>query len=392
MIGRYALLALLLAVLLIGACGSAVAHEPAATTVSTTVETTETLPTAVPTLPPTAPPEPTATPESTATPEPTATSEPTAVPEPTATPEPLNAPLAVPRGSVTTRPFAVMYDNHPNAYPQTGMDGAAIVFEALAEFGITRYMAVFIPGISPEMPVIGPVRSARPYYVEWAKGLRAVYVHAGGSPEGLLLAETAIELINMDALRGNASRYFYRTRDRSAPHNLYTNSANIAAFAAANERPVEGLAEIGFLYSAEAPVEERPAQQELRYFFIYREAAVGWSYDPTSNSYRYLRGKRPHIDAATGAQLQFKNVVILEVPERPIPNDPKGRIEQDVIGEGPARIFRDGRMIEATWRKSAGYAQLYLIDADGNEIPLAPGSVWIAAIPSLANLTVQGGR
>jgi hypothetical protein len=285
-----------------------------------------------------------------------------------------------------------MYDNHPNAYPQTGMDGAAIVFEALAEFGITRYMAIFIPGISPDMPVIGPVRSARPYYVEWAKGLRAVYVHAGGSPEGLLLAETSIELINMDALRSNASRYFYRTRDRSAPHNLYTNSENIAAFAAANDRPVEGLEEIGFTYSPEAPPEDRPAQQELRYFFIYREASVGWSYDPATNSYRYFRGNRPHVDAATGNQLQFKNVVVLEVPERPIPNDPKGRIEQDVIGEGQARIFRDGRMIEATWQKAAGYAQLYLVDANGNEIPLAPGSVWIAAIPDLANLTVEGGR
>ncbi len=389
---RCSALALLLCILLMSACSSAVANEPAPSPLPTLVAVATQLPTAtpqptsVPTLLPTATLEPTVTPESPATLEPPAT------PAPTATPAPITAPLAVPRGSVTSRPFAVMYDNHPNAYPQTGMDKAAIVFEALAEFGITRYMAIFIPGISPDVPVIGPVRSTRPYYVEWAKGFRSVYVHAGGSPEGLLLAETSIELINMDALRGNASGYFYRTRDRSAPHNLYTNSANIAAFASANDRPVEGLEEIGFTYSPEAPLAERPAQQSLRYFFIYREASVGWQYDPVANSYRYLRGNRPHVDAATGAQLQFKNVVILEVPERPIPNDPKGRIEQDVIGEGPARIFRDGRMIEATWRKAAGYAQLYLVDADGNEVPLAPGSVWIAAIPDLANLTVEGGR
>ncbi len=379
-------LALLLCVMLISACGSAIANEPAPTappppvTVETPLPTQTPLPTEVPTLPPTATPEPTPTPE------------PTATPEPTPIPTPVTGPLAVVRGTVTERPFAVMIDNHPNAYPQTGMDGAAIVFEALAEFGLTRYMAIFIPGISPDVPVIGPVRSARSYFVEWAKGFRSVYAHAGGSPEGLLLAETSIELINMDALRGNASRFFYRTRDRSAPHNLYTNSANIANFAAANPRPAEGLEEIGFIYSPESDPAERPEKQDLRYFFIYREASVGWSYDPATNSYRYFRGNRPHVDAATGAQLQFKNVVILEVPERPIPNDPKGRIEQDVIGEGPARVFRDGRMIEATWRKAAGYAQLYLIDADGNEIPLAPGSVWIAAIPDLANLTVEGGR
>ena len=76
--------------------------------------------------------------------------------------------LALPRGAVPQRLEAVMLDNHPNAYPQTGMDKAPLVFEALAEFGITRYMAVFAPGISPVAKVIGPVRSARSYFVQWA--------------------------------------------------------------------------------------------------------------------------------------------------------------------------------------------------------------------------------
>lgn len=327
-----------------------------------------------------------ATPEASATPVP-----------PTLTPAPVVqvGSLALPRGIVSSRPFAVMIDNHPNAYPQTGLSQAAIVFEALAEFGLTRYMAVFVPGVSADLDKIGPVRSARPYFVEWAKGLRAVYAHAGGSPEGLLLAETSVELINMDALRRVAGGSFVRSSDRDAPHNLYTSSADIAAFATAQaveDLPKTGeLSEIGFLLKDEAVPAERPSSQSFSYYFIYKETYVGWSYDPASNSYLYFRQDRPHIDAATGEQLQFKNVVVIEVPEQRIVGDPKGRIEQQVIGEGRARLFCDGRMVEAIWKKPAGYAQLQFFSVDGTELKLNPGSTWIAAIPSLDNLTVEGG-
>ncbi|MBX0326273.1 DUF3048 domain-containing protein [Oscillochloris sp. ZM17-4] len=379
---------LLLLLVALAGCANRVVTSGPAQAVATSAPAPSSAPVAspIPTLPPTDTPAPTLAPP-TATPEP-----PTATPEPpTATPEPITGALALPRGSVTERPYAVMLDNHPDAYPQSGLNGAAIVFEALAEFGITRYMAVFVPGVSPELSEIGPVRSARPYYVEWAKGLRAVYSHAGGSPEGLLLAETAIEIINNDALRGVSGPYFRRSGARLAPHNLYTDSADIAAFAASRGVETPDLSEIGFILKPEAPADQRPASQRLSYFFIYREAYVGWSYDPASNDYLYFRGSRPHVDQRTGAQIQFKNLVVMEVPEAPIPGDPKGRIEQQVLGEGKARIFRDGTMIEATWRKDAGFAQLRFYAADGSEVPMNPGPVWIAAIPSMDNLTVEGG-
>lgn len=297
--------------------------------------------------------------------------------------------LTIARGSVTARPYTVMLDNHPKAYPQTGLNQAPLVFEALAEFGITRYMAVYLPGVGPDLKTIGPVRSARPYFVEWAKGLRGVYVHAGGSPEALTMAQTSIEILNMDALRRDASAYFRRSGERAAPHNLYTASADIAAFARAQAGPAPDLREIGFLYKAEAPLAQRPASQRLSYFFIYRESFVSWSYDRASNSYLYFRQRRPHVDAATGEQVRFKNVIVLEVPEQPIPGDAKGRIEQQVIGEGAARIFLDGKALTGTWRKGAGFAQLQVFGPDGAEIALNSGATWVAAIPSLKNLTVE---
>jgi hypothetical protein len=370
---------LLLVVGLLAACSTAAATVP---------------PTPAPTEPPTtapAPPTPTTPPTATPTTPPTATPEPpTATPvPPTATPEPITAEGALVRGSLTARPVAVMFDNHPAAYPQVGLAQASVVFEALAEFGITRYMGIYAEGITPELNSIGPVRSARAYYVEWAKGLRATYVHAGGSPDGLLLAETSIELVNMDALRGNTRGAFIRSSDRAAPHNLFTNSAAITEFTAAQDQATPDLSEIGFLFKADAPEAERPAAQSLSYYFIYRDAYVAWAYRPATNDYVYFRQQRPHVDGQTGEQLRFKNVVILEVPERPVPGDAKGRIEQQVVGEGPARIFRDGQMIEATWRKPAGFAQLQLYTNDGAEAELNAGTVWIAAIPALANLVVE---
>ena len=305
------------------------------------------------------------------------------------TPPPRDAAeVAIPRGSVTSRPYTVMIDNHPKAYPQTGLNQAAIVFEALAEYGITRYMAVYFPGITPDLAAIGPVRSARAYFVEWARGLRGVYVHAGGAPDALTMAATSVEIVDMDALRNDAGTAFARSADRPAPHNLYTSSARIAAFLDKRQANQPDLGEIGFRIKRDRPA-TTPTAQRISYYFIYQEAYVSWRYDRATNSYLYFRQQRPHLDAATGEQLRFKNLVVLEVPERPIPGDPKQRIQQDVIGQGPARLFLDGRMIEATWRKGAGFDQLRLFDRYDRELPLNSGPIWFAAIPSLKNLTVE---
>lgn len=315
-------------------------------------------------------------------------------PVPTATPRPMPATsadaLALPRGTAPKRLAAVMIDNHPNAYPQSGLDKAVIVFEALAEYGISRYMAIFAPGISPDVNEIGPVRSARSYFVEWAKGFDVVYAHAGGSPEGLTLAQTSIEILNMDALRNEASAYFWRSKERYAPHNLYTKSSEIERFIQAKKATNFDPTEHGFLYAdTEALRAERPTAQTINYYLLYKTDLVGWSYDPPTNTYLRLRGSKPYLDARTKKQLQFKNVVVMEVHEAEIPNDPKKRIDQQVIGTGTARIFLDGKSINGTWRKEAGYASLRFYGTDGQEIRLNYGSTWIAVLPSLNNLTVK---
>lgn len=342
-------------------------------------------PTAAPTALPTATPAPIAPP--TVPPEPSATPPPTAVPNPTA--DPITGAPAFARGAGAGRPYLVMIDNHPDAYPQSGLDKAAVVFEALAEFGITRFMLLYAPGITPKVDQIGPVRSTRLYFVQLAMGFGALYVHAGGSPQGLKLAESTDQIVNLDALRVDGEDYFARSRARVAPHNLYTSSAELARAAKARRAAEAPDPEQGFLFKRDAPAAQRSDLSPLSYFFLYPQDTAGWTYDAQTNGYLRLRRGTPARDAVSGEQLWTKNIVVMEVPERPIRGDDKGRIEQDVLGEGPARLFLDGQVYEVTWRKPEAAAPLRFYSGDGAEVRFNAGPIWIALIPSLGNMIVK---
>lgn len=324
------------------------------------------------------------TPESTEIPEPTT---PTPVPNPTA--DPITGAPALARGEVLRRPYVVMLDNHPDAYPQSGMDKAAMVIEALAEFGITRYVAIYAPGITPDVDQIGPVRSTRLYFAQWAMGFHGIYAHAGGSEEGLAAVETTDQLINLDGLLANGVDYFVRSNTRFAPHNLFTSTDELTR--AAKDFGVTDFddPEIGYLFKEDIPEDERPESGSFSYYFIYAEDPAGWTYDPETNGYLRLRRGVPAIDAVTGEQLWTKNVVVMEVIEAPIPGDPQSRISQQVIGEGPARLFMDGEEQEGVWRMEEAGSPLRFYTTDDEEIRFNAGPIWAVAIPSMDNLTVE---
>ena len=392
MVRRFCLFGLIMAVL--AACGSGAAPTVAPTTTApTTAPTTiAAAPTAQPSatsIPTIAAPTTLPTMAATATPAPSAT--PTIITSNATTGRP-----ALARGALTQRPIMAMLDNHPDAYPQTGLDEAAVVFEALAEYGVTRYMAVYAPEFASIQGNIGPVRSARIYFVQWAMGFRAIYAHAGGSPAGLerLAADNNTLVIDIDFVDLEDKGFFdfsRRDNNRRAPHNLYTSQAGVERYL--SERIADGgatdVSEVGFLYAPEngALGAANPASS-INYFFLYRDDPAGWNYDPTTNDYFRTRRNRPHTDAVSGEQLSFKSVVVMQVEEAPIPGDPKGRIDYDVVGEGAAVVFANGGRTDATWRKESEEMPLRFYDAAGEEIVFPAGPLWIAALPSLANLTV----
>ncbi|MFN5058357.1 MAG: DUF3048 domain-containing protein [Chloroflexota bacterium] len=356
---------LILLSLVLAACSSPEAVVPTAEVVST--ET---------------PAQATATPMPTAVPSPTIEVSPTAI----TLPEDLTV-IPLVRGQVILRPFAVMVDNHPDAYPQSGLNRASIVIEALAEYGITRYLAIFPGNVTADERVLGPVRSARDYYVQWAMGFGAFYLHAGGSPTGLALAESSPAVINVDALRADSEANFFRieTATRFAPHNLYTTGKILRALGSTDTG--YNRSDVGYQYALPMGVEQRGPASSFTYYFEYADQPVGWTYDPMSNNYLRTRFGKPAVDEVSQVQLATQNVVIIEVTEATIEGDDKGRIEQQIIGSGKGVFYHDGIREEITWQKNSAEAQLNFYGKDGKEVYFTAGQIWISAIPSLDHIT-----
>jgi hypothetical protein len=280
-----------------------------------------------------------------------------------------------------------MIDNHPDAYPQSGLDKAAVVFEGLAEFGITRFIATYADGISPEATQIGPIRSTRIYFAHWAMGFHPIYVHAGGSPDGQQLVQTTRELVNMEA---DGSPYSYRDQQRRAPHNLYTSATLLRQYAADHKVGAFGDDQVGYLYGdavpAGAPI------TSIGYYFADRGSEASWRWSAADGVYYRAQRGRPHVDGVTGARLWTNNLVVMQVTGAARVGDAKARIDENVLGKGRARVFRNGRMIEATWSKAGPARPLRFFDAAGAEIRFARGATWIAAIPSFDRLALDAAR
>lgn len=351
----------------------------------TPVPTSTLVPTETP-VPPTATPVP---PTETPVPPTETPAPPTETPiPPTETPAPLTSRRIIPRGELAARPWVVMIDNHPGAYPQSGLDKTAVVIEGLAEFGITRFMAIYADGFTPNAVEIGPVRSTRLYFAQLAMGFHPVYGHAGGSPDGEQLVRTTDELVNFDA--DGQSAYSYRDRQRAAPYNLYTSSKLLRAFAEDKGVATFDDDSVGYLYST--TLLEGAAANRIDYYFGDRSSAAAWVWSAADGIYYRAQRGRPHIDRITGAQVTARNVVVMSVSGGKRAGDDKGRIDQNVIGSGPARIFSNGSMVDATWVKEGAASPLRFYDGSNNEVRFAPGAIWIAAIPSLERLTINGAQ
>ena len=309
----------------------------------------------------------------------------------------------LPRGGLIARPISVMIDNHSDARPQSGFDQAALVFEALAEGGITRFMVVYNAD-NPMPEVIGPVRSTRRYFAEWAAGLSAVHVHAGGSPEGLAIAQSNAKIVNVDGLLRGTWATFYRSSANVIPHNLYTSGAQISSFVAAKApQPIgarqsdgsitpvlDGGDYMGYLYRQPVDRAQRSAGQQVHYSFLTRRTSADWAYDADANVYVRSVDGRIARDGTTKNPIAVTNLVVMEAASELISGDEKGRIELGAIGTGRAKLFQEGHEYDVTWRKNYTEGRLRFFYLDGvTEVPFVAGNAWIAVVPWIENVHVQ---
>lgn len=297
-------------------------------------------------------------------------------------------------------PIAVMIDDSPAARPQAGLSAASVVWQAPAEGGIPRYMAVYQAGTPPS---IGPVRSARLYFAEWAAEWRAVYLHAGGPPP--LKAYLASKKSPVIDVNGRATG---RVPWRRAPHNLYTTGERLRTFA---ERKLKATAD-RLAYDPVASGTLQPfrdaAPESLRggdggtIRVTYTSERVDYSYDPATNTWsRTVDGRAQHdaLDrenggygaTASGPAIAPTTVVVMIVPiKRSDSIDAAlGRLEAASIGTGEAWVFVDGRVVAGSWSKKTVAERTRFLDAAGAEIPFPRGQIFVQVVPARASFSYQ---
>lgn len=282
----------------------------------------------------------------------------------------------VPIGSNDLTVVGVMVENSPDARPQSGLNNAGVVYEAIAEGGITRFLALFQEN-QPEY--VGPVRSARPYFLDWVLPFNAGYAHVGGSPEALALIKS-LNVKDLDQFHNTGP--YQRVNGRYAPHNVYTNVPALEKLIV--EKGYQGSAYTSFVRKASTPV--APAVAKSVNFNISSALYnVHYDYDAASNSYLRSMGGTPHMDERSKTQLAPKVVIALVMPFS-IAADRVHSV-YGTTGSGTMYVFQDGNITQGTWSKPNAQTQFTFTGADGKPLGLVPGQTWITAVKEAAAVT-----
>lgn len=298
------------------------------------------------------------------------------------------------------------------ARPQVGLDQAAVVFEAIAETGITRFAAIY--NNPPAM--VGPIRSLRPYYLDWDTPFDCTVVHDGGSDEALAAVGNG-KYRNLDEdfnymWKENYINGQYRYWNNVfTSHDLLYNFNNAKGYTSSNPQtfprltPSEAI-DIAHLQNttcAEDDIEclenQTPLVTKIRTAFTnIADYTVNYQYDPATNTYlRSYEDGTIHQTYSCGAeannppegctlqQVAPSVVVVMKVRESTMADNYHEQIQ--TIGSGEAYVFQNGEMIEAKWRKSSQSEQIKFTDSEGVEIKFTPGQLWIAAVPQFGSVS-----
>lgn len=272
----------------------------------------------------------------------------------------------------------VMIENSPDARPQAGLKDAGVVYEAIAEGGITRFLALFQES-KPDY--VGPVRSARPYYVQWAQGYDAGFAHVGGSPEALDLIRSA-GVKDLDQFQNSGA--YHRISTRYAPHNVYTSLDKLLELQ--TRKGYTKSTFTGFVRKADKPSATPNARliDMTLSGYLYNPH---FDYDQGTNSYKRSQAGKPHVDDKSGQQITSKVVVALVVPFA-IQADGL-HSEYETIGNGKAFIFQDGAVTEGTWEKKGMKDPLRLGDANGSPVAINAGQTWVTVVKTAGSVSYK---
>lgn len=313
----------------------------------------------------------------------------------------------------TRRPMAVMIENHEESRPQSGLSESDIVYEAIAEGGITRFMALFYCDAVAKDTLIAPVRSARTYFLDWASEYsdHPLYVHVGGAncsrdeATGGCVSDRRVQALEQIEQYGWGGRLgndinqfsvgyptFYRDYNR-LDHSVATEHTMVSSteklWQLAEERGwtnvdsegEEDWTETFTPWEFQDDAEDKGSVTNIAFDFWegFKQYDVRWEYDAAANQYKRFNGGEAHLDHNNDQQLTTKNVVI-QFTDETGPVDELKHMLYDTTGKGTAIIFQNGEAVEATWTKPKRTSRTVFADKKGQEIEFVRGRIWIEIV------------
>ncbi len=310
----------------------------------------------------------------------------------TAAPSPTPAATAEPtvdrtfiKPDPSLRPIAVMIDNQgERVLPQAGIRQAQVVYEILTEYRITRYLAFFW-GNMPEM--VGPVRSSRHYFLDFAMEYDAVYTHYGWSPQ----AQQDIKSLKIQNINGlvNGDAFWDTDKDPGNWQDSFTSGERVQAQITKLRYRATPNQVFPFQYADvfAAPDAGDPATRiELTYG---KGFTAGYAYNATTGLYERTRNGVAQMERNTGLQVTPRNLLVEVVPSAPIAGDDKYRINVATVGKGSGWFVTGGKSRKISWEKKARDAQTTYRFEDGSPLVLNPGQLWIEVVPSASSVSIE---
>ncbi len=301
------------------------------------------------------------------------------LPEKIGIPSPLSGIYALDE-KVNRRPVAIMFDNHPSARWQSGLKDAEIIYEFLVEAPYSRYMGIYLIN---DPSSIGPIRSARPYFITSSLEYDAVYVHVGGSEQAKSDAKT-LKIADIDGL-SSSNKVFWRKSHKKIPHNTYSSMEAIRT--TQEERKYKIIGEyIPFKFNEdEMGIEGRVANKII---IKYRkDNNTEYNYNEEKKIYSRTKDGKLHIDEADETPITAKNIIIQEAKTKVLDNE--GRLEIQLIGEGQGKYITHGKFIDIKWVKKSRNDKTIYYTLEGEEIILNPGVTWIQIVEPKTEIIIE---
>ena len=316
---------------------------------------------------------------------------------------PLNGSLHTKKASNSwekRRPLAVMIENHTEARPQSGLSAADVIYEAVAEGGITRFLAIYLCNLSDVQ--IGPVRSARTYYLDWLSEYDALYAHVGGAntpgPADALsqIIKFGVKDLNQFSI---GFPIFWRDYQRlghpvATEHTMYSTTQKLWEVGAKRGWTATDSAGLrwdknftSWKFKEDKGV-GKVSEITVNFWESQANYTVNWNYELQCNCYKRKNGDI-HIDLNNKKQLEAKNVVVQFQREANANDGYPGNVHllYGTIGQGRALIFQDGNVIEGKWMKNSRTARTKYVDSKGGEIEFVRGQIWIQTVPEGSKVT-----